>query len=802
MNLPVLAAWLHDIGKFAQRAKAPRSNLEHEYCPSYNGHSSHSHVLYTDYFIENILPLPRELEASRSRLADLAASHHKADGRSREHRAIQTADRLSAGMDRTERDEEGNYISERLESIFSKVKLGGKGQTGEIPRYTLKPLNSAGAIFPCENALGGANYQSLWRDFLAALQKLPLNLGVNAWQSSLVSLLERYCWCIPSATWRSAPDVSLYDHSATAAALTQALLGCAEGEEKFILFGGDLSGIQTFIFGREEPADKGAVRLLRARSFLLQAVTRSIWLSLLERLKLDHAAKIMDAGGRFALLLPGTPEIQATLEDFEFEVGKWLFEKFRGSVCVNFAAINLSRRDFEKKNFENRYREFGALLDKAKLNPFSRVFASGQSPVFPVDFTAYRDPGECDFCHTRPGVKKEGDKAICAQCDQLKNLGKLLPETRFVVFTLARLSGQDVFPGLLFGNITLRLCENLPPENESRHALQVLSIREEPVFTVSPIAGHAPLITQNDLERWRDEGRLREEDGALRFMGEDVEIGALKTFSMLAEEARVPPAAPGDPWTCVPCLGVCKADVDNLGLVFGLGLKDNFSLSIYAMLARMLNYFFAAYLTRVIEREFPDIYVIFAGGDDVFVVGPWPATINFAFRMAGDFRKFCGENPALTLSAGLPLIKPGLPMRAVREEAEGALEKSKAYHDGAKNAVAIFGEPAFWPAAEKNLATGKWLADLCEENKISRGFLRRILGYSRECADFLDGKGLAKNGLYLSHYAYDLARNRGRANSINTDDPDFVRLQKLPQDKDFATLQSGVSWAIYRTRIS
>lgn len=811
MNLAVLAAWLHDIGKFAQRAGEGRSALEHEYCPQRNGRSTHLHVLHTDYFIENLLPLPEELESSRGVIADLAASHHRAEGKSREHLAIQLADRLSSGMDRTESEEEGNFIADRMDAIFSKVRLNGKGPDEKAPalKYKLLPLNYSDAIFPAADARIGPDYRALWQEFLAALKKMPCDMGVGAWMATLVSLLERYSWCIPSSTWRTMPDVSLFDHSATTAAITQAILGCPAERESFILFGGDLSGIQTFIFGQEEPADKGAARLLRARSFLLQAVTRSIWLSLLARLKLDHAAKIMDSGGRFVLLLPGG--IGEQLENFEYEVEKWLFEKFQGSIKINFAALELAKTDLEKKNFAASFRKFNDLLEEAKLHPFDRVFAGGASPVFWGDYSEY---GECEFCHTRPGIKMEDDVPVCARCAQLKKLGKVLPQARFIVFAAGKSLSADAFSDLLFDNISLHVCVDAPPENDIRHALQILSIRDEPVFTVSPIAGHAPLITRKDIERWRENGQLQELLGKTFFREEECRPGDLKTFSMLAREACVPPATPDGHWTSIPCLGVCKADVDNLGLVFSLGLENSFSLSCYAMLARMLNYFFAAHLMRVIEREFPDIYVVFAGGDDVFVIGPWTAAISFALRMARDFRKFCAENPAVTISAGLPLLKPGLPMRAMREEAEELLESSKNYRDGAKNALSLFGVSSHWREAEKLLETGKWLAQLCDGERISRAFLRRLLGYSRECGEFVKGKNLAKNGLYLSHFRYDLARNfqkmkksaaSGTANpggEAGGECEDYVRLQKLPIDKNvFAELEMGISWAIYRTRV-
>lgn len=803
MNLAVLSAWLHDIGKFARRAGEQCSKPEH--FPQEEGHFTHGP--YTEYFIKHLLPLPEELESSRSLLAELAASRHPGGEKSREHMAIQTAISLASGRDGTEPTEAGDLFNERMTAIFSKVRLNGKGPDAKASamKYNLLPLNVDDAIFPVENACNGSNYQVLWQEFLAQLKKIPCHLGVKAWQATLVSLLERYCWCIPSANWRSLPDVSLYDHSAVTAAITQAILGCPAGQEKFILFGGDLSGIQAFIFGKEEPADRGATRLLRARSFLLQAVTRSIWIALLERLKLDHAAKIMDSGGHFVLLLPGAA--QAQLEKFEYEVEKWLFEKFQGTVRINFAALSLAMEDFDEKNFIACFRKFGELLEAAKLHPFQRQFAAGASPVFSVNYAQYGQYGECAFCHTRAAVKIEDDKPTCAQCSQLKNLGKVLPGARYIILTSDRNHGSNSFSGLLFDDMTLHLCVDMPTEKEARSALQILSIRDEPVFTVAPIAGHVPLITEKDIERWQKTGLLQKFGDKSCFLEEECKPGEIKTFSMLAREALIPPAAPGDNWTSIPCLGICKADVDNLGMVFGLGLQNSFSLACYAMLARMLNYFFAAYLMRVIRQEFPDIYVVFAGGDDVFVIGPWPETIDFSLRMARDFRRFCADNPAVTISAGLPLVKAGLPMRAMKEEAEALLEASKDYHAGEKNALTLFGVSAHWQQAEDLLATGKWLANLCETDAISRGFLRRLLEYSRECREFVQGKNLEKNGLYLSHFRYDLARNfkamQKDAVAKNAAGSDYIRLQELPNAKNFfAELEMGVAWAIYRTRIS
>ena len=51
----VLAAWLHDVGKFAQRADVPElydKGLEGQYCKTTkDGRYTHQHVIYTEGFL-------------------------------------------------------------------------------------------------------------------------------------------------------------------------------------------------------------------------------------------------------------------------------------------------------------------------------------------------------------------------------------------------------------------------------------------------------------------------------------------------------------------------------------------------------------------------------------------------------------------------------------------------------------------------------------------------------------------------------------------------------------------------------
>src|SRR5690625_7944926 len=99
---------------------------------------------------------------------------------------------------------------------------------------------------------------------------------------TLLSLLRKYTWCIPSAT-NTMPDISLYVHLKTTAAIAVCLHDSEQIEEygklpetfdglkeeeknRFALLVGDFSGIQKFIY---QLTSKGAAKTLKGRSYYL-----------------------------------------------------------------------------------------------------------------------------------------------------------------------------------------------------------------------------------------------------------------------------------------------------------------------------------------------------------------------------------------------------------------------------------------------------------------------------------------------------------------------------------------------------
>lgn len=78
--------------------------------------------------------------------------------------------------------------------------------------------------------------------------------------------------------------------------------------------------------------------------------------------------------------------------------------------------------------------------------------------------------------------------------------------------------------------------------------------------------------------------------------------------------------------------------------------------------------------------------IVYAGGDDVFLVGAWNAVLEAAQRIQSNFTAFsCG---ALTLSAGIGIFDDHYPIRLSAEETAALEEAAK--HLPGKNAVALF----------------------------------------------------------------------------------------------------------------
>jgi len=142
----------------------------------------------------------------------------------------------------------------------------------------------------------------------------------------------------------------------------------------------------------------------------------------------------------------------------------------------------------------------------------------------------------------------------------------------------------------------------------------------------------------------------------------------------------------------IEALGVFKADVDFLGLIMSCGLQEKrFTLSRLATLSRQMNYYFAVYLPHFLEtnKEFSNIYTVFSGGDDCFLIGPWNKIIDFTDKINKSFSNYVCLNKDIHISVGITLHKPHTPINTMAESAESSLKKSK--NEG-RDRITLFNE--------------------------------------------------------------------------------------------------------------
>jgi CRISPR-associated protein Csm1 len=161
-------------------------------------------------------------------------------------------------------------------------------------------------------------------------------------------------------------------------------------------------------------------------------------------------------------------------------------------------------------------------------------------------------------------------------------------------------------------------------------------------------------------------------------------------------------------------VGVLRMDVDDLGRAAVEGLEPQ-TMARVSTFSQFLELFFAGWLNEIcediqasdellpedVERHPTDIlYIIYSGGDDLFVVGAWDRLPLLSERIHHDFAAFTGHNPVLHISAGLTLEQRKFPLYRAAERAHDALDGgAKIYsrpEGGSKDAIAYLGQVFPW----------------------------------------------------------------------------------------------------------
>ena len=193
---------------------------------------------------------------------------------------------------------------------------------------------------------------------------------------------------------------------------------------------------------------------------------------------------------------------------------------------------------------------------------------------------------------------------------------------------------------------------------------------------------------------------------------------------------------------------VLKADLDNLGSAFSAFPSDKRGQNRRKELSERLQVLFTEELERLIAHSYPYCYVVYAGGDDLFLLGPWDQLILFiaAFQQKLQNSVAAWDHSHLTLSAGYKLAHPKSPVRYLAKDVENALDQAKGKTGvqsdlPPKNRICIFERVLAW----EDLRSGLRYADRFitavkeQQNPLSVGFLRRLQYYASEFRRFERG---------------------------------------------------------------
>lgn len=217
-------------------------------------------------------------------------------------------------------------------------------------------------------------------------------------------------------------------------------------------------------------------------------------------------------------------------------------------------------------------------------------------------------------------------------------------------------------------------------------------------------------------------------------------------------------------------LGILRMDVDGLGKRFITGFQ---SIAEYEKFSKRLVDFFEKEVENLQKEDaFRDyLNIIYAGGDDLFVVGRWDKVIDFAERIQKETEtRF--KSDGISISGGIAIVNPKFPIAKAAElagEAEDAAKSFKHPVSGQeKNAFHMLGKTVSWDkefAYVKNFK--QQFISLIKDYDLSKGILHKLMLYS-SIADrnkLRRKEGKAEDFSYIWHISYYLTRFMKRSES-------------------------------------
>ncbi len=482
---------------------------------------------------------------------------------------------------------------------------------------------------------------------------------------------------------------------------------------------GDISGIQDFIFNVQS---KGAAKSLRARSFFIDALGLLAETHILNRFGLNKNARIFNGGGNFYLKIP---EKKWDKQIFEDILNYFLTPFHNTQLSINLSYIEYDGQDYGKAIFDLNRKVNVQKLSKFKnagflFTPFEKTDHLAQQKFINFSSNLVRN----NFYEIKPNPNS-------------------LPYPDMVKHDKIIAFGYE-----------LQLMNN-PSSSSNR------------IFSSVPV--------------WNEEMKKKYQHLFDKETLEGIKPGNVLEFEHLAEIAKSR--------TGSAKIAALKLDIDNLGSLFrqiqdeqqnrllsekisefftnnffNIIQKESFSYQvhqkdqngnkIYSVKTLTISNKekkYKEYQLKTLQEPFKEnLYVVFAGGDDSYIIGAWDAILAFALRLKEAFDEY-EENEIrkqlsalqhpITFSAAIVITDDHFPIIKMSETAEDRLHQAKTIIESVpdasgkfmKNKVSFLNHIFSWD-------------EFKQVNELKNIFLKMILKYGEERAflhklqDLFEGK--------------------------------------------------------------
>ncbi|WP_129595174.1 type III-A CRISPR-associated protein Cas10/Csm1 [Seramator thermalis] len=474
-------------------------------------------------------------------------------------------------------------------------------------------------------------------------------------------------------------------------------------KQKYLLKG-DINGIQKYIF---DVQNNGAAKSLKAKSFLIEEIGSVACEKILTELK-------------------------------SFDVNGTIFYEGGGSFYIWFDAED----DFVANNIMNKIRD-----DFHKALKYEKFYIT----------LSFVKADKQDFGATWINLREQSIK------DQLQIF--ISYSSAFTPYSLDDETISNLQSKEIGVNTNSDIYKAITNEMVKHNYFFISLFGEKEVFYVTNFEN----IITNKLPFWEDykekesykKYRLNHQyDYPDNFILEDNNLIDFDAFGDFAAHR-----------TGTNKIGVAKLDVDNLGQLFGnIGNETEGE-----KLSEALNNFFKESLYTIFSKETlkwrkldeddkedkevfkANIYPVFAGGDDCFIIGAWDAVLPFIKRLQEKFHdeqnrwrnEFIKKEEDVTLSAGIVIVDPTCPVKLFAEMAENALSKAK---KSGKNKIVLFDQVFSWKDYEVLLDTSAKLASYMQQNNIDRAYLNKITKSAKGFNALNNNNGVNFDNIYKLKY--------------------------------------------------